>query len=1129
MATSAGSSTPAASTPYILGLDLGVASIGWARIECDPADGFKPLRLLQAGAHLFESGTDGGKSGLAGISQGTDKPRNQERQAARQMRRQIWRRARRKRKLLLILIRHGLLPDVPHLAERLGLSEGDVGGNLKRPLDIDAYLKVLDYGVSDKQARTVSDGATAAPSPWVGFAARWTRIGTKDAHADRQNWPYRLRAAAAVGPVDRLAFGRALYHLAQRRGFLSNRRADAKKKETDDERSEMKKHIGRLQQAIDAHVPPTLGAYLASLDPFAQHDAKDADNPAARRLRGRWTSRKMYLDEFERMWNMEEMEARAMGRVPLGEGAREDIWKAIFWQRPLKNQSNLIGHCSLIPAEKRCTIAHRTYQRFRLLQTLNNLLIVPPAAAPRALTAEERSVLLATLTTEGDITFPRARTLCKAKKGTEFNLEAGGEKKIVGHRTDGKLAEVFEAAFAGFAESDRDRMVDDLRSFRLPDALVRRGVKRWGLTSEAATDFANISLEEGYAPLSLAAVKRLMPLLEQGVSYAAARKQVFPDSYHSTEPLAALPPVLKAMPELRNPSVMRALTEARKLINEAVRRYGKPAVIRVELARDVKNPRKVRERITRNIRDREKSRAAIITRIQKEGGIANPRREDIERVMLAEECKWQCPYTGKGIDMPTLLGPGSQFDIEHIWPRSRSLDDSLLNKTLCFNEENRSRKRGHTPREAYGGNEDRFEEIMQRLRAFKCDPFVKAAKIARFEAEGIPDGFSNRHLADTRYIAAAAADYIGLLYGGRVEGSAEGTPGTRRVDITTGGLTAWLRTGWGIDGLLGETGEKNREDHRHHAVDAIVAALSDTRAVQTLARAAEAADRLGKRRAFEQIDEPWPGFREDANAAVQAIIVSHRQSRKVSGPLHDQSIYSNPIGGPNGTTGHRIRKELHKLSVSEIRDGKIIDKRALEAIRAMVREQLGTDDPNPRDLTKLLTEPTNAPLVKGHDGRMVRLRKVRIEADAGRKIGRGASERWVQPANNHHTVIVEVRDAKGRVRWEDRPVQLIEAYARQAAKRPIVARIAGPSERLVFSLAAGEHVEMADPKNAAVRAVWRLRSISEGELKFVRTSDARQSAVSGPDRTRVNAEKMRTLGARKVRISYLGEVLNAGG
>lgn len=1043
----------------ILGLDVGVSSIGWALMACDRQG--TPTGLRATGSHLFEAGTEGT---ISDIERGKDTPRGQMRRMARSMRRQKWRRTRRKRQLLRMLQTHGLLPP-PSSA-------------LQRPLDIDAYLKGLDKELSRH---------------WL----------TRASHADHQRLPYLIRAAAAQRRVEPFEFGRALYHLAQRRGFQSNRRAEAGKR-NDEDSSRVKAAIGELEQRIAAHSPPTLGAYLASLDPDQQ------------RLRSRWTGRAMYEREFDAIWTEQSR------HHSLSDSANAAIRRAIFHQRPLKSQKHLIGRCSLIEMEHRAPIAHRIHQRFRVLQIVNNITVAHPGERPRTLSKDERIAIITRLLTEGDASFPQARRVSGLPPKTRFNLEDGGEKKIVGHRTDFAIREALGNRFHSLADAEKDRIVEDLRSFRLPEALERRARRKWGLDAEHARLFAGAALEEGYASLSLEAMRRLMPLLEQGKTFAQARRELFPDSFRAQEPLALLPPVLESMEDLRNPSVLRALTEVRKLVNEIVRRFGKPVRIRVEVARDLKNPRSIREKMTRQIREREKTRAELRARIVREGGIASPSREDVDKALLWEESAGICPYTGRSIDFAALFGKSPQFDVEHIWPRSRTLDDSLRNKTLCYHEENRARKRNHTPFEAYASDRASFEAILERVSRFKGDLFVRREKLRRFQAEQIDADFENRHLSDTRFIARAVADYLALLYGGRADDS-----GSLRVETPTGGLTAWLRTGWGVDRLLGDSPEKNRSDHRHHAIDAIVIALSDARAVQILARAAAQADRLGKRRAFETIDAPFPEFRDQVQQAIERVVVSHRQSRKVTGALHDQSIYSR-----RHADGHRISKELHKLSPAEIRDGRIVDARALALIREKL-VSLGKAEPTPQDIARVFSDPANAPLVKGHAGAMVRLRRVRVRAPVKpATIGKDESQRLVETSSNHHTVIYAKRDDRGRQIWVDDPVTLLEAYRRQAAKQPIVNRDLGPDKQFLFSLAPNDFIEIDTREGArgSAREVWRVASVSAGDNELKLHQDARTAdeLKRSKARLRVSGEKLRTLSARKVRVTHLGEIRRCG-
>src|SRR5262249_28842463 len=139
----------------------------------------------------------------------------------------------------------------------------------------------------------------------------------------------------------------------------------------------------------------------------------------------------------------------------------------------------------------------------------------------------------------------------------------------------------------------------------------------------------------------------------------------------------------------------------------------------------------------------------------------------------------------------------------------------------------------------------------------------------------------------------------------------------QRVFVTTGGLTAHLRREWMLDGVLSFKDEKNRADHRHHAIDAIIIALTDSRSVQMLQKAAEEAS-AAKRRLFAPVEPPWPKFIEEVRASVEAINVSYRQNRRVSGKLHAETLYSREIPGASGKVERRVRKELHKLTAGDV-------------------------------------------------------------------------------------------------------------------------------------------------------------------------------------------------------------------
>lgn len=1051
MSTGPACNTANEGSPYILGLDVGVASIGWALVGLDSHG--EPCRILRTGVHTFEAGVEGD------VESGRDEARGAARRQARMPRRMFWRRQRRRRKILRLLQRAGLLPP----------------GELGTPQAIHDYLLAVDEKL--RRVHSADDDRVAA-------------------HV----LPYRLRAAALDRRLEPVELGRAFYHLAQRRGFLSNRKALKK----DEDEGVVKQGITELEAAISRAGARTLGEYFSRLDPEAE------------RIRRRWTARRMYVDEFNRIWEAQSPHHCAI----LNENFRRQLYDAMFFQRPLKSARHLVGRCELVPTARRAAMADRLVQRFRILQKVNDLQVIPPDASPRPLTREERARLIDALWRRGDLTFTqiKSRSVLRLPKGTTFNFEERDEeKRLPGHRTDAKMRTVFGPRWDEMPERRRDEIVLEVLSFQKPEALERRAIRAWGLDPTAAKALSETRFEQGYAAHSRAALRRLVERMEDGTPYATARRELFPESFRATEPVDRLPPVSKGLRPIRNPAVERALTELRKLVNEVIRVYGKPERIRIELARDLKRGRKERERKSREIEEQTTLRQKARARILAECGIAEPRRSDIEKALLWEECGGLCPYTGRSIEFRSLFGPNPQFDVEHILPFSRSLDDSFLNKTLCWHEENRDRKRNCTPFEAYGRDESRYAEILARVRRFQGKGRI--AKLRRFELTEIPPDFVNRQLNDTRYASRLAADYLALLYGGRTDAA-----GTQRIQVSAGGLTAHLRNEWLLNGILADGGEKTRADHRHHAVDALVVALTGPAMVRRLQEAAGRASAEG-RRLFARVPQPWPDFVQEARERVLSIHVSARQHRKIAGGLHRDTNYSREytttkLGGETRTVRH-VRKRVDTITEAQVDD--IVDPIVREKVRVWVQAQAGK--------TRKEREAALPPTIRTHDGREIPIRTVRIrEVVTAVPVGAGPRTRWVKPGSNHHTVIVATLDESGNeIRWDDYPVTRLEVHRRKAAGEPIIRKDWGPDRRFKFSLAANEYLRINDDQGE--QRLIRLLSISDGANEFRLHTDARPATEArqrgSGARIRLSGDAMRRAGACKVRVTYLGDIVPA--
>lgn len=1038
---------------WVLGLDLGASSIGWALIE---QDGGEYTRIIDTGSRVFEAGVEGD------MEAGQEKSRAADRRAARLTRRQADRRARRRRRVATALQEAGLLPP------------GDVKAEQARH----ELLHALDRELH----------------------AAWTARLSPDARAGLDQLPYFLRARALDEPLEPFALGRALYHLSERRGFLSNRRSP----KDDKEEGVVKKGISELNELMHAAGARTLGEYFAGLDPHEK------------RIRQRWTARRMYLDEFDAIWAAQAPHHPEI----LTDAFRKRLHDAIFFQRPLRSQKGLVGKCELEPGRRRAPMSLLEAQRFRLLQKVNDLRLIGPDFQDRPLTEEERAVTLDLLDRQQEVKFTALRKALKTGRGWSFNLEKGDETRLMGNVTAAKLRAVFGDRWDAFSETDKDRVLADLRSYNKDEALKRRGMRAWGLDEEKAAAFAQLRLEDDYCRISRTALRKLVPLMEQGVAYMTARDRVYGKDYGSI-PTNTLPPLNSAdCPiELRNPAVHRALTELRKVVNALVDRYGKPDYVRIELARDLKRSRKEREQMSRKNRQNEKGRDKARRRIIAEAGIQRPTRDAIQRVVLAEECGWTCPYTGRTIGMSALIGEHSQFDIEHIIPYSRCLDNSFANKTLCYHEENRHAKRNRTPFEAYGHDEQRWHEILERVRRFTGPKELVEAKLRRFRTETLEDfaDFTSRHLTDTRYVSTLAADYLAMLYGGQIDAN-----GVRRIQAGRGQITSDLRLAWGLNNVLGTNDTKSRDDHRHHAVDAIVIALTDARTVKALSTANEKAGAAGRRDWRRLVPPPWDAFQKDVIAAVGRIVVSHRTGIPVHGAFHEETYYGRPRTDERGKPYVHIRKSVQALSASDI--AAIVDPAVRRAVVAQL-ERMGGD---PR---KAFDKPENHPVLRTKDGRAIAIHKVRIRRGLSTfPVGRKHRERFVVPAGNHHIEIIEQLDGKRAGRWEDIVVDRYEAEQRLKRREPIVQRDHGPDKRFVMSLSPGDLLEL-DTKEGG-RALYVVRGVAKRDITYCSIYDARlkKDIMAAGDWGRV--QSMATFAAlhpQKVIITPLGEVRRAGG
>lgn len=1001
------------------------------------------------------------------------------------------------------------------MRKRLGLDLGSnsIGWALidpDKPLLLDAGVRVFPEGVdrdrsggevSKSEKRRVCRGARRRTARRRKRVAHVKRLliangllpevaGRKRTDPDRQEWekttfaqssPYQLRGRALDEKLAAHEVGRAILHLAQRRGFWSNRKATGAERK---EESETLAEIEQLQKDIDQAECRTLGEYLGKL-----HQSN-----ALQRLRGRHTRRRMYKHEFETIWSAQQKHHPEL----LTEVLKGEIHHAIFHQRPLKIPKSMIGTCELETNRRRCPRADRRAQRFRLLMEVNNLRVVDQNGEDRPLTGDERAVLIEYLSSSDRRTFDQIRKKLGFNGQCVFNLERAKRKSLQGHRTDTAMKKALGRSWAKLDEEKRNTIVRSILEDS-PAEIAKRAVQEWNLNDQQAQLLPAIELPQGYSAFSREAINKLLPHIEAGHPLMSSDDRpcaitlagyLRPDQRPQKRTESLPQP-----PDLPNPIVRAALHEVRKVVNAVLRAHGPIDEIHIELTREVKGSLARREEHIRRMRQREKLRDAAADAIRQAG--FQPSRESINRYLLWEEQERHCIYSGKPISMAQLLG--GAVDVDHILPRSRSLDDSLMNKVVAFRADNAD-KGNRTVWEWLGESApDRYDEILLRARKWLAEGKLPYGKFRKLQQKNVElDDFIHRQLNDTAYITRAVAEYLRCL----VENP------HRDMLATKGQLTAKIRHAWGLNEILRDDGLnlKTREDHRHHAIDAIVTAFVDRSLLQQLSRL------------DTEIKPPTESFRQDVETILNNMNVSHRVRRGIQGALHEDTHY-----GPTDQAGVSVyRKPVESLTLNEvehIRDEAVKRKviRRLEEFGLTAgRQKKGAGSSN-----KIPGEVWAETLWMNQD-KEIPIKKVRIEkTDATvQPIRAGSVE--VKPGNTHHVAIFELPDGKRVPLF----VTMLEAAKRARQKGPngqtvsIVQRNHPdyPEARFIMSLSSTELL-LANWKGQSRLLQFRTCAQTQGQLYFADARDARPA--SQKEKFVANAN---TLDARKVTVSPLGEL-----
>ena len=779
----------------VLGFDIGVASIGWAFVEGG--------ELKDCGVRIFtkaENPKDGSSLAL---------PRREARGARRRL-------ARRK-------VRLYALKDL--ICKEFGLNLGD-------------YL------------------ANAGELPRAYHTSKETKS------------PYQLRTEALHRKLTPDEFARVILHIAKHRGY-GNKHA---KESTDSENGKVKKAISENAKIMADKGYQSVGQYLYNEFYQKSRDFSEAMPKSPLNTQG--------TQEFVNVRNKAESYSRCVSQKELeneltlifkrqrefgfkfkeatykiydenGKIKELDFEKAVlqtaFLQRPLKSFADKIGKCTFFENEFRAPKDSLSAMEFVALTRIINTLANISKRSGEVYSAQKVREILSIVLDKGEITYKNLRKIIALDEKMQFPKDSkldyskgeDAEKaKLIEFRKLKDFRKALGGSFEGFTRTELDNIANDIALIKSKDSLKQTLATKYPNLNEAQRENLSELNFDKFIDLSFKALEVILPYMRgESLNFKdeckrydeAWREAGLVEVAKSTQKGDKLPPLLEYEANLANPVVARALSEYRKVLNAILAKYGKVHKIHLEFTRQAGVSTKERAQIIAEQNKRFRANEEAHKRCADFG--LEPNGKNILKLKLWQEQGRQCVYSGKPICREHFHNP-KELEIDHIYPYSRSFDDSQNNKVLVFTSANQN-KLDKTPFEAFGSDSAKWSNILTLIEKL---PKPKKNRIANKNFADKEGGFIARNIVDTSYIATLTASYTDAFieFLPLVESEntmlGRGEKGSKKhITVVNGSLTATMRHYWGLNSLLDDKNSevKDRSNHLHHALDAIIIAYAN--------------------------------------------------------------------------------------------------------------------------------------------------------------------------------------------------------------------------------------------------------------------------------------------------------------
>lgn len=1047
---------------YALGLDIGIGSVGWAVLRNQPNG--EPDRIQDLGVRIFDK-AEQPKTGASLAA-----PRRDARSARRRLRRH----------------RHRL-ERIRYLMEQRGM-----------------------MSVSDIQAMYAAGGF--------------------------QKSPYQLRAEALDRPLSKEEAVRVLIHLAQRRGYKSNSTAEAAKDEK--ETGKVKTAIEENRRCMAEHGYRTVGEMMFRDERFWQ---KHPDGTRYHQTRNkaedyRFTvERAAIVDEVRQVFAAQ----RRLGTVWMDEDMETAYLSILESQRSFDEGpggdspfsggiGERVGACTFEPDEKRAAKATYTFEYFKLLQDLSHMRLTGMGMPPEPLDAAQRELLKSAALHSASLSYGQIRKKLNLDDDVFFNDLYYGEKTKEEaekrkwpqmqsyHKMRTALDKVGKGAIGTLTEEQLNAVATILTECK-SDAKRIAALREAGIPPQFDEALLPLSFSK-YGSLSVRAMQKLIPLLEEGLRYDEACTRVYGDHRGLRPGQRTNRLSLKDMEEITNPVVRRAVSQTIKVINAVVRTYGPPDVVRIELAREMSRTFDERRKMEKRQDDNRAANERAKDQIAEYKG-DHATGLDIVKFKLYREQDGVCLYSGQNLDIARLFEPG-YADVDHIIPYSRCFDDSYQNKVLVLASENRQ-KGNRLPYEYFGQDEARWHGYEVRVENLIHNYRKRQKLLKRRLTEEESTGFIDRNLKDTQYITRAVYNLI-LNHLAFAESAYRKKP----VQAVNGAVTAMLRGRWGV--------QKIREDgDLHHCLDAAVIAATTPGLVQRLTaynKHRETWERppagyvdpatgelieLPQEARRDPFPKPWERFRQELEARldpidprhqidllkletyesdeeIKPVFVSRMPNHKVTGAAHAETIRSSKGGdGFTVTKTPLTNLKLNKFGEIEGYYNPASDTLLYDALLARLKDFGG-------DGAKAFAQPFYKPKKDGTPGPRVDKVKICEKATVGLPVRDGIAANgsmvridvFYVEDDGYYFVPIYVADTKK----ESLPNKAVVAYKAYSEWKEM------KDENFIFSLYPGDLVRIQSRKgiklNLAKGGTGEKEIVRQEGMYYYRGSDISTGAIS---------------------------------